>query len=112
MKHRLENWINGLNWNWGFSRQRHFGIPIPAWRCEKCGEVVLAQESQLPVDPTVTKAPCDKCSKCGGKSFIGETDVFDTWFTSASTPFLAIEQVKNKEMRKKIISYDFKASSS
>ncbi|NCC71017.1 hypothetical protein EOM09_05530, partial [bacterium] len=29
MKHRLENWIEGLKWNWGFSRQRHFGIPIP-----------------------------------------------------------------------------------
>ncbi|MDA3855482.1 MAG: class I tRNA ligase family protein [Candidatus Woesearchaeota archaeon] len=106
MKHRLENWIKGLNWNWGFSRQRHFGIPVPAWYCSKCGETKYAKELQLPVDPTSTK-PLDKCS-CGSEEFEGETDIMDTWFTSGSSPFLAIELVKNEEMKKKLFPMDLR----
>ncbi len=106
MKHRLENWIKGLNWDWGFSRQRHYGIPIPAWHCKKCGEAIFADETQLPVDPTNTK-PKNKC-KCGSDKFKAETDIMDTWFTSASTPFLAIELVKNKEMKKKLFPMDLR----
>jgi valyl-tRNA synthetase len=89
MQHRLDNWIKGLNWDWGFSRQRHYGIPIPVWY-DKKGKIYLADESQLPVDPTKDRplsAPKDI-------ELIPELDVFDTWFTSASTPFLAINLLK------------------
>jgi valyl-tRNA synthetase len=106
MKHRLENWIRGLNWDWGFSRQRHFGIPIPVWYCNKCGEIKYAQESQLPVDPTTAK-PNGKC-RCGSDDFVGETDIMDTWFTSASSPFLALRHVKNEKMRKKLFPMDLR----
>lgn len=84
MKHRIENWIEGLNWDWGVSRQRHFGVPIPVWY-DKEGNTYYADEAQLPVDPTVDRplsAPSDI-------ELIPETDVFDTWFTSASSPDLA-----------------------
>ena len=90
---RLENWIDGLNWDWGFSRQRHFGIPIPVWYGEKSGKIYYADESQLPCDPTLTKP-----LNCNEK-VIPEKDVFDTWFTSASSPDLATNfypELKNK----------------
>ena len=51
MRVRFDNWILGLKWDWNISRQRHFGVPIPVWYCEKCGEIMVAEESQLPVDP-------------------------------------------------------------
>ncbi len=97
MKSRLENWIKGLNWDWGFSRQRKFGIPIPVWFDEK-GKMYLPDEDQLPVDPLKDRpksAPKDI-------KLIPEEDVFDTWFTSASTPFLAINLVESEALKKKL----------
>ena len=93
MKTRLENWIKGLNWNWGFSRQRHFGIPIPAWICEDCSNIIFAKEENLPVDPVNDKCHLDKCDKCSSKNIVGESDVFDTWFTSASSPDLCVNLI-------------------
>ena len=52
---KLNNWINGLKWDYGFSRQRHFGIPIPVWYGKKTGKIYYANESQLPCDPTNSK---------------------------------------------------------
>ncbi|MCA9459818.1 MAG: class I tRNA ligase family protein, partial [Nanoarchaeota archaeon] len=95
MKHRLENWIKGLNWNWGFSRQRHFGIPIPVWSCNACGKKYYAEKSQLPCDPTKDKCHVSKCD-CGSSNIKGETDVFDTWFTSASSAVIASSLLGDK----------------
>ena len=85
MEVRYDNWIKGLQWDWLISRQRYFGIPFPVWYCEKCGEIALAEEEDLPVDPLVDK-PKKKCSKCGSSDFVGEKDVLDTWFTSSLSP--------------------------
>jgi len=84
MKIRYDHWIEGLQWDWCISRQRFFGVPFPVWYCKKCEKPVLAEEKQLPVDPLQDK-PLKECS-CGSKEFIGEKDVFDTWFTSSLTP--------------------------
>jgi len=73
MKYRLFNWINGLQWDWCISRQRFFGVPFPVWYCKKCNEVILAEESQLPVDPLKNK-PLKPC-KCGSNEFLPEKDV-------------------------------------
>ncbi len=100
MHARYENWIQGLKWDWNISRQRHFGVPIPAWYCRKCNEIIVAEEMQLPVDPLVDK-PSKKC-KCGSSEFIGEKDVLDTWATSSLTPDIAIELFKNKSIFKKL----------
>lgn len=89
MKHRLDNWIKGLNWDWSISRQRSYGVPIPVWY-DKAGNVYLADESQLPVDPMKDRplsAPADI-------ELTPEKDVFDTWFTSSSTPIIARELFK------------------
>lgn len=85
---RYENWINGLDWDWSISRERHFGVPIPVWLCKKCDSVLLADEKQLPVDPMKDK-PLRKC-KCGSSEFEAERDVLDTWATSSLTPEIAL----------------------
>ncbi|MBS3133688.1 valine--tRNA ligase [Candidatus Woesearchaeota archaeon] len=103
MRVRLENWINGLQWDWCISRQRHYGIPFPVWYCKKCDNVVLADEKDLPVDPTQNKPRIKKCDKCGCKDFIAETDVLDTWATSSLTPVIIREFFKDdKELYEKI----------
>jgi len=91
MKVRYDNWIKGLKWDWCISRQRFFGVPFPVWYCKKCKEVILADEKQLPVDPLTDKPSIKECKKCGGKEFIPEEDVLDTWATSSLTPRLAVE---------------------
>ena len=100
MRARYENWIRGLKWDWNISRQRHFGVPIPAWHCKKCSEIIIADETQLPVDPLVDK-PLSKC-KCGFSDFEPEKDVLDTWATSSLTPDIAIELFKDKEIQKRL----------
>ncbi len=86
-RHRYANWINGLQWDWGISRQRFFGIPFPVWYCAKCGEVKLAERKHLPVDPLAAK-PEGKCAKCGSSEFVPEEDIMDTWATSSLTPLI------------------------
>ncbi|MFA5174169.1 MAG: valine--tRNA ligase [Candidatus Pacearchaeota archaeon] len=88
---RYENWVNGLDWDWSISRDRHFGIPIPVWNCE-CGEIILAKENELPVDPLQIKKKCPKC----GKEAKGEKMVLDTWATSSLTPKIASSLVNEK----------------
>ncbi len=96
MRLRYENWVKGLKWDWCISRQRYFGVPFPLWYCKKCGNVVLADEKQLPVDPLVDKPL--KCS-CGGKEFEPEKDVLDTWATSSLTPLIVARLFENMEKK-------------
>ena len=92
MYKRYENWISGLEWDWNISRDRHFGIPIPAWECINCKEIILPEERELPVDPLEKKKICPKCKKAAEP----EIRVLDTWATSALTPQIASFLVKNK----------------
>ena len=87
MKTRYKDWVTNLSWDWCISRQRFYGIPFPVWHCKDCKEVLLAQPSQLPVDPQET--PYDKpCSNCKSTNIVPDTDVMDTWNTSALTPYI------------------------
>ncbi len=88
MKARYDEWINNLKWDWNISRQRFYGVPFPVWYCSNCREVITAEESALPVDPMETRPQKAVCPKCGGKEFIPETDVMDTWMTSSLTPLI------------------------
>jgi len=99
MKHRYDNWVNGLKWDWCISRQRFFGVPFPIWYCKKCGNEIIAEEKQLPVDPLKDK-PIVKC-KCGSSDFEPEKDILDTWFTSSMTPRLSVE-LEDKKIQDKI----------
>jgi len=100
MKSRYDNWIKGLQWDWCISRQRYYGVPFPVWYCKKCGDVILAEEKDLPVDPLKDK-PKKKC-KCGSQEFEPEEDTFDTWFTSSLTPQINCKWVEDKAFFKKM----------
>ena len=67
-------WMENIR-DWCISRQIWWGHQIPAWTCSDCNELVVAEEA-----PT-------QCPKCSGKNLVQETDVLDTWFSSALWPF-------------------------
>jgi valyl-tRNA synthetase len=92
MKKRYDNWVKGLDLNWSISRNRHFGVPIPVWECEKCNEIILPSEKELPIDPLETKKICPKCKK----QATPEKMVLDTWATSSLTPQIATALIKDK----------------
>ncbi|MBW6451421.1 MAG: valine--tRNA ligase [DPANN group archaeon] len=106
MRTRYDNWINGLQWDWCISMQRSFGIPFPVWYCKKCGEINVADESQLPVDP-LTDKPKNKC-KCGSSDFEPDRDVMNTWATSTLTPQIAIGLIDDKDAMKKLFPMDLR----
>jgi valyl-tRNA synthetase len=96
MRHRYENWVDGLNGDWLVSRQRFFGVPIPLWyRLDDEGRPdyehpIVPDDAALPVDPQSHVAPgytVQQRDQPGG--FTGDPDVMDTWATSSLTPQIA-----------------------
>ena len=85
---RLEEWTEGMDWDWVISRQRVFATPIPAWSCGECGYWRIAEIDELPVEPT-EETPDESCPDCGGDEWVGETDVMDTWMDSSISPLYA-----------------------
>lgn len=86
MRTRLEIWTNGLNQDWCISRQRYFGVPFPLWYSKRAGEegrVLLPKLEQLPVDPMV-----DLPEGYTRDEVTPDSDVMDTWATSAISPQL------------------------
>ncbi len=84
MRHRFENWVENLSWDWAISRQRAFGVPIPAWYSADETEVYISDPKHLPVDPTECQPPA--AGKTG--EWIPDRDVLDTWATSSITPLI------------------------
>ncbi|MGD8304958.1 MAG: valine--tRNA ligase, partial [Desulfobacterales bacterium] len=68
------DWMENIR-DWCISRQIWWGHQIPAWTCDDCSEVAVAMETPR------------SCPKCGGTKLVQETDVLDTWFSSALWPF-------------------------
>ncbi|HEX7475413.1 MAG TPA: valine--tRNA ligase [Dehalococcoidales bacterium] len=96
MRSRYEDWVRHLEWDWCISRQRYHGVPFPVWYCAGCGEIVLAEASELPVDPH-TRRPSKTC-RCGNTDFIAESSVMDTWMTSSVSPQIAGKWLEDKEL--------------
>ena len=112
MKVRLEDWTKSLEWDWVLSRQRIFATPIPVWECKKCGHAVCATEEQARkyVDPTMDKAPVDKCPECGGE-LVGCTDVFDTWMDSSGSSLYNTFWERDPELHKKLFPMSLRPQS-
>jgi isoleucyl-tRNA synthetase len=98
--------------DWCLSRQRAWGVGIPAFFCEACGEALLTQESMEAVAQVIEREGSDawfvksaeeilpentRCGACSASQFRKETDVLDVWFDSGSTHRLVLE--KNPELR-------------
>ena len=95
-----EGWTNNyLGWmreikDWCISRQIWWGHQIPAWYCRTCNGTVLTSTKSdgswiIPreAQPVVAKTQPLLCPVCGGKEFVRDPDVLDTWFSSALWPF-------------------------
>ena len=77
------NWLESIR-DWCISRQLWWGHRIPAWYCQDCGETIVTTE-------TLTE-----CPHCHGK-VEQDTDVLDTWFSSALWPFATMGWPDNTE---------------
>jgi len=81
-------WMENIR-DWCISRQIWWGHRIPAWYCDACGEVIVAKR-----EPT-------SCSECHSDRLRPETDVLDTWFSSALWPFSTMGWPKEtKELKR------------
>ncbi|WP_152391705.1 valine--tRNA ligase [Paenibacillus guangzhouensis] len=87
------NWIENVR-DWCISRQLWWGHRIPAWYCNDCGELHVAQE-----DVTA-------CCKCGSSNLRQDEDVLDTWFSSALWPFSTLGWPENTEDLKRYYPVD------
>jgi valyl-tRNA synthetase len=115
MRHRYENWVEGLNGDWLISRQRFFGVPFPVWyRLDADGEPdytspLLAPEASLPVDPS-SELPEgfteDQRGKPGG--FMADPDVMDTWATSSLSPQVASGWDTDPELFARVFPMDLR----
>ncbi len=102
---RIYNMVNERK-DWCISRQRVWGVPIPAFYCEDCGEIILTRESIGAVRELFSKEGSDawykyeareilpegfSCGKCGKNQFRKETDIMDVWFDSGSSHIAVCE---------------------
>ena len=115
MRHRYENWVEGLNGDWLVSRQRFFGVPIPVWYpLDAEGEPdyenpILPADEQLPVDPAAEAAPGfseDQRDVPGG--FTGDPDVLDTWATSSLTPQIVGRWSRDEAFFNNVFPFDLR----
>jgi len=96
---RISNMVAGRT-DWCISRQRAWGVPIPVFYCQDCGEVVVTDETIEHVARIFEKESSDAwvnhsveellpenfvCPKCGKKHFTKESDIMDVWFDSGIT---------------------------
>ncbi|MCD8295130.1 MAG: isoleucine--tRNA ligase [Clostridia bacterium] len=93
---RMGNFLENVI-DWGLSRDRYWGTPLPVWICQDCGEIeVIGSKAELKEKcgvegdielhrPYLDNLTCT-CPKCGGK-MKRTPEVIDCWFDSGSMPF-------------------------
>jgi isoleucyl-tRNA synthetase len=106
---RMRNMLKGRP-DWCVSRQRVWGVPIPAFYCGQCQEIVADAAVIRHVADIFEKETADawykreasellpggfKCRKCGTADFTKETDILDVWFDSGSSSIAVLEAREN-----------------
>ncbi|MBQ8197243.1 MAG: isoleucine--tRNA ligase [Clostridia bacterium] len=117
IKHgRMGNFLENVI-DWGISRERYWGTPLPVWVCNKCGKVhVIGSKAELKEkcgiagDIELHRPYIDDCTfdcECGG-TYIREKEVIDCWFDSGSMPFAQYHYpFENKELFESHFPADF-----
>ena len=105
-ENRIGNMVENRS-DWCISRQRAWGVPIPIFYCEDCGEVICTDETINHVAEIFEKESSDawvkydeskllpedfKCPKCGKTHFRKEKDIMDVWFDSGSSWRAVVEK--------------------
>ncbi len=105
-ENRIGNMVENRS-DWCISRQRAWGVPIPIFYCEDCGEVICTDETINHVAELFEKESSDawvkhseeellpagfKCPKCGKTHFRKEKDIMDVWFDSGSSWRAVVEK--------------------
>jgi isoleucyl-tRNA synthetase len=106
---RMRNMLKGRP-DWCVSRQRIWGVPIPAFYCRPCQEIVADAAVVRHVADIFERESADawykreagellpdgfKCGKCGAADFTKETDILDVWFDSGSSSIAVLEAREN-----------------
>ncbi|OGP59831.1 MAG: isoleucine--tRNA ligase [Deltaproteobacteria bacterium RBG_13_61_14] len=93
--------------DWCLSRQRAWGVPIVAFHCQNCGEVLLDGELVDRVADLFAEHGCDvwfareakdllptgtRCRKCGGSAFDKDSNILDVWFDSGVSFACVLEE--------------------
>ena len=117
IKHgRMGNFLENVI-DWGLSRERYWGTPLPVWVCNKCGKIhVIGSKAELKEkcgiegDIELHRPYIDNCEfacECGG-TYIREKEVIDCWFDSGSMPFAQYHYpFENKELFESHFPADF-----
>ena len=110
-ENRIGNMVEGRT-DWCISRQRAWGVPIPIFYCEDCGEVICNDETIEKIAKMFEKESSDawvkysaeellpegfKCPKCGKTHFKKERDIMDVWFDSGVS-WKAVVEKRSEEL--------------
>ena len=114
---RMGNFLENVI-DWGLSRDRYWGTPLPVWVCPDCGEIeVIGSKAELKEKchvegdielhrPYLDDLTCT-CPKCGGK-MKRTPEVIDCWFDSGSMPFAQYHYpFENKDLFEETFPADF-----
>ena len=110
-ENRIGNMVESRT-DWCISRQRAWGVPIPIFYCEDCGEVICDDRTIENVARIFEEESSDAwvkysaeellpegyvCPKCGKKHFKKEKDIMDVWFDSGVS-WRAVVEKRNEEL--------------
>lgn len=114
---RFRNWVENAR-DWTISRQRYWGIPIPIWRCEDCGEITVVGSIEELKEKSgketlegdfIHRPYVDEITiqcECGG-DMNRVPDVLDVWIDSGVAGWAALHYPEEKEMFEEWFPYDF-----